>query len=45
MEENTVFYAEAKLIIETVITTAVDVIGNLKEGNSTQEPYLRRKVS
>lgn len=45
MAENKVFYAEAKLIIETVITTAVDAIGNLKEVNSTQEPHLRRKVS
>lgn len=44
MAENTVFYSEVKAIIETVIKTAVDVIGNSKQ-NSTKEPYVRREVS
>lgn len=44
MAEKKVFYAQAKLIIETVITT-VEAIGNLKEENSTLEAALRRKVS
>lgn len=34
------FYSETKSIMETVIKTAVDVIGK-----STKEPNLRRNVS
>lgn len=40
-----VFYSEVKFILETIIKTAVDIIGNLKEENSRKEPSVRRKVS
>lgn len=45
MAEKMVFYSEVKLILETIIKTAVDIIGNLKEENSIKEPSVRRKVS
>lgn len=43
MEQN-VFYLQAKLIIETLLKTAADVIGTAKEKSSTGEPNVRRKV-
>lgn len=45
MSQNLVFYSETKSILETVIKTTVDVIGNSKEENATKEPNVRRKVS
>lgn len=43
MEQN-IFYLQTKLIIETIIKTAVDVIGTRKEGHTTREANVQRKV-
>lgn len=43
MEEN-IFYTETKFIIETVIKTAVDVIGTTQKSNTTPEPNVRHQV-
>lgn len=44
MQEN-IFYLETKFIIETVIKTAVDVIGTPQKENITPEPNVRRQVT
>lgn len=43
MEEN-IFYTETKFVIETVIKTAVDVIGSPQKENTTPEPNDRCQV-
>lgn len=43
MEQN-IFYLQTKLIIETIIKTAVDVIGTQKEGHTTRQANVQRKV-
>lgn len=44
MQEN-IFYSETKFIIETVIKTAIDVIGTPQKENITPEPNVRRQVT
>lgn len=43
MEEN-IFCSETKFIIETVIKTAVDVVGTPQNENITPEPNVRYQV-
>lgn len=43
MDEN-IFYSETKFIIDTVINTAIDVIGTPKRENITPEPNVERQV-
>lgn len=44
MELNNV-YSETRLIIETIIKTAVDVIGTQKDAKASREPKVRRSLS
>lgn len=43
MEQNS-FYSETRLIIETIIKTAIDVIGTQKEEKPVWEPNVGAKV-